>query len=65
MALVRICVYAKDIQKMTGKGQSYARRLIQKIREASGKEVGDHVTVSDFCRYTKMREEEVRLFLEN
>ncbi len=65
MALVRICVYAKDIQKMTGKGQSYARRLIQKIREASGKEVGDHITLSDFCRYTKMREEEVRPFLEN
>ncbi len=63
MAPVRICVYAKDIQKMTGKGQGYARRLIKRIREASGKEMGDQITVSDFCRFTRMKEEEVRPFL--
>lgn len=48
---------------MTGKGQGYARRLIKRIREASGKEMGDQITVSDFCRFTRMKEEEVRPFL--
>jgi hypothetical protein len=63
MQPMRICMYAKDIQRITGKGESHARRLIKKIRDASGKDPGDQITVTDFCRYTKIREEEVRPFL--
>ena len=34
----RICIYAKDIQLITGRSERYGRKLLQTIRETLDKE---------------------------
>jgi len=59
----RIIIYPKDVQRITGRGERYARLLLKKIRDHFEK--GDHqlVSVRDFCTYTGLRYEEVTEYL--
>ncbi|MCU0355061.1 MAG: hypothetical protein MUD08_15175, partial [Cytophagales bacterium] len=59
----RICVYTKDIQRITGRSERYARQLLSRIRQANRKEAGSLVTVKEFCRFTKIGEDEVEKYL--
>ncbi|MDN3676278.1 hypothetical protein QWY90_03020 [Flavobacterium paronense] len=47
----RICIYAKDIQQITGKSERQAREIIKKIRANSAKPKHQPITVDDFCDY--------------
>ena len=47
----RLCIYPKDIVKITGKSERYARNLIQKIKEKLNKEEHQFITVEEFCAY--------------
>jgi len=59
----RVCVYAKDVQLITGRKESAARQLLKKIRQQYN--IADHqfITVEDFCRYTGLKPEQVTPFL--
>ncbi len=59
----RICIYTKDIQRITGKSERYARMLIEKVRQANQKKKGDLITVDEFCQYTRLKKEQVEKFL--
>ena len=59
----RICIYTKDIQRITGRSERYARQLLGKIRQANRKDAGSLVTVKEFCWFTKIGEEEVEKYL--
>jgi hypothetical protein len=59
----RICIYAKDIQNITGKKERTARKLLSDIRQSLGKQKNELVTVEDFCRHTGLKEEQVSRFL--
>lgn len=59
----RICIYPKDIQRITGRSERYGRALIAKIREEYNKEEHQFVTVEDFCQYTGLRAEQVYPFI--
>lgn len=63
--LVRLVIYAKDIQCIRGCSERSARRLLQSIRERLGKEKHQDVSVTEFCAYTGLREEEVREFVRS
>ncbi len=47
----RICIYAKDIQTVTGKSERTSRTILKKVREKLSKEKHQAVTVHEFCDY--------------
>ncbi len=55
----RICIYPKDIQRITGKSERYGRILIHKIKDHFQKEKSQFVTIREFSKYTGISEEEV------
>jgi Mg2+/Co2+ transporter CorB len=59
----RVVIYAKDVENITGMKNRTARRLLQKVREQSGKTNQELVTVQDFCKVTGIPEDVVRPFL--
>jgi hypothetical protein len=59
----RVVIYAKDVENITGMKNRTARRLLQKVREQSGKTELELVTIQDFCKVTGIPEEVVRPFL--
>ena len=59
----RICIYAKDIQRITGKSDRYGRMLLNRIRKQFQKSEHQFVTVEEFCLFTGLKIEQVELFL--
>lgn len=59
----RLCIYPKDVQRITGKSERYGRMLLQKIRLYFKKSDHQFVTVEEFCLYTGIKKDEVILFL--
>jgi hypothetical protein len=59
----RVCIYPKDVQRITGKSERYGRTLLQKIKEYFQKEEHQFVTIEEFCHYTGIKEEQVIIFL--
>jgi len=48
----RICIYPKDIMRITGKSERYGRKLLEKIKVKNAKEEYQFVTIKEFCIYT-------------
>lgn len=48
----RICIYPKDIMRITGKSERYGRMLLEKIKRKNAKEEHQFVTIKEFCIYT-------------
>ena len=63
MEVKRICIYPKDIQRITGKSERYGRLMLTKIREQNKKEEHQYVTIEEFCRYTGLKPEQVSPFI--
>ncbi len=59
----RLCIYPKDVQRITGKSERYGRMLLQKIKQYFEKEEHQFVTVEEFCKYTGFKKDDVNLFL--
>ena len=59
----RVCIYPKDVQRITGKSERYGRTLLQKIKEHFQKEEHQFVTIKEFCQYTGIEEDQVSTFL--
>lgn len=60
---VRLCIYPKDVQRITGKSERYSRILLQKIKGKYEKEVHQFVSVEEFCLYTGLKKEHVQPLL--
>ena len=52
--MTRIIIYTKDICLITGKGQKYARNLIQKIRLHQQRASDIPLTIYDVCDYLRI-----------
>lgn len=63
MEVKRICIYPKDIQRITGKSERYGRMLISQIKSHYQKEEHQFVSVDEFCQYTGLNPEQVRPFI--
>ena len=59
----RLCVYPKDVQRITGKSERYGRMLLINIRERFNKEAHQLVSIQDFCNYTGLKRDEVQALL--
>ncbi|WP_418262810.1 hypothetical protein [Flavobacterium faecale] len=55
----RICIYPKDIQRITGKSYRQSTRLMQKIRTDLKKLENELVSIEEFCQYTSLKMEQV------
>jgi hypothetical protein len=55
----RLCIYPKDIQRITGKSYRQSIRLLQKIRKELNKLQNEFVSVEEFCQYTSLKIEQV------
>ncbi|TDK42052.1 hypothetical protein [Algoriphagus formosus] len=55
----RCVIYAKDIQRITGKSERYSHEVLKKIRRLFDKEKGQYVTISEFAVFSGIPEEEL------
>jgi hypothetical protein len=61
----RICIYAKDIQVLTGKSERYARKVVAQVRQHYSKSKDQLLTIKEFCEYMHLDEQDVKKALVN
>lgn len=59
----RLCIYPKDIKRITGKSERHARILLSKIREYLNKEPHQFITTHEFAEYYGIDQEKVEDFI--
>lgn len=55
----RVCIYPKDIQRITGKGYRQCTRLMQKVKKDLNKLDNEFLTIDEFCTYTGIKYEQI------
>ena len=55
----RVCIYPKDIQRITGKSYRQSTRLMQKVKNDLNKHENEFLTIDEFCLYTGIKYEQV------
>ena len=55
----RLCIYPKDIQRITGKSYRQSIRMLLKIRKDLNKLQNELVSIEEFCQYTSLKYEQV------
>ena len=55
----RLCIYPKDIQRITGKSYRHCNRLLNKIKTSYNKHHSEFLTIEEFCEYTGLKIEQV------
>ena len=59
MQTKRICIYPKDIERITGKSYRQSTRILQAIRKGLNKLENELVTIEEFCQYAGLKIEQV------
>lgn len=60
----RLCIYPKDIQRITGKSYRQSIRILKAVRQLFDKPENSYVSVTEFCIYSGLPYEEVAAFLD-
>jgi hypothetical protein len=55
----RVCIYPKDIQRITGKSYRQSIRILNEIRKSLRKPKNSLVSVEEFCSHTGLKIEHV------
>lgn len=55
----RVCIYPKDIQRITGKSYRQSTRLMQKAKTELNKLGNEFLTIDEFCSYAGLKYEQV------
>jgi len=55
----RICIYPKDIERITGKSYRQSTRLLHAVRKSLNKLENELVTIEEFCQYAGLKIEQV------
>jgi hypothetical protein len=55
----RLCIYPKDIQRITGKSYRQSIRLLKKMRLKLNKLEDEFVSIEEFCQFTSLKIEQV------
>ena len=63
MKLNRTCIYAKDIQRITGRSERYGRKILQQIREKLNKETHQFITIHEFAEYSGIKLETIQSYI--
>ena len=56
---VRVCIYPKDVQRITGKTYRQARLYLNKIKDHHNKEPHQLISIEEFCGYSGLQMEHV------
>ena len=56
----RVCIYPKDIQRITGKSYRQSTRILNEVRKSLRKPKNSLVSIAEFCEHTGLKIEEVR-----
>ena len=59
MQIRRICIYPKDIERITGKSYRQSTRMLQAVRKNMNKLENEIVTIEEFCQYAGLKIEQV------
>ncbi|HPW98076.1 MAG TPA: hypothetical protein PK218_05915 [Flavobacterium sp.] len=59
LELKRVCIYPKDVQRITGKSYRHARLLLIEVKKHFNKEPHQLVAIEEFCSYTGLQLEHV------
>lgn len=51
----RVCIYPKDVQRITGKSYRTARLLLLDIKKRLNKQEHQFITIEEFCTYTGLK----------
>ncbi|MBT1688292.1 coenzyme F420-0:L-glutamate ligase [Dawidia soli] len=60
-----VVITPKDIQRIMGYCYKTACRIQRRIRQFTGKRPGQIITIDDFCTYTGLTRENVRMLLQD
>ncbi|TYB79465.1 hypothetical protein ES674_06795 [Bizionia myxarmorum] len=60
----RLCIYLKDIMRITGRCERYGRKLLTEVREYFGKQTHQFITTEEFAEYSGIKEEDIKHYLE-
>jgi hypothetical protein len=60
----RICIYQKDIQRITGKSERQSRNIIVKIKTILNKQKHQPVSLQEFCSYMDIDIKEAIKFIK-
>jgi hypothetical protein len=60
---IRIVMYPKDVQRITGKSERYGRSLLKRIKDHFNKDDHQFVSIDEFCSYTGLKYEQVTALL--
>ena len=52
MITKRVCIYPKDIQRITGRSERYGRKLLNEIKVYFDKEPHQFITAEEFSEYS-------------
>jgi hypothetical protein len=55
----RVCIYPKDIQRITGKSYRYSRLLLKQIKTSLNKQEHQFVSIDEFCQFTGLSVQDV------
>ncbi|RZJ34753.1 MAG: hypothetical protein EOO51_08475 [Flavobacterium sp.] len=55
----RVCIYPKDVQRITGKQYLQARLYLLKIKKHLQKEPHQMISIEEFCEYTGLQMQHV------
>lgn len=55
----KVCIYPKDIQRITGKSYRKSTRLIQKTGTDPDKMPNEFLTIEEFCSYSRIKYEQL------
>lgn len=55
----RVCIYPKDIQRITGKSYRQSIRLMQKAKQDLNKLENEFLTIEEFCSFAGLKYEQV------
>jgi hypothetical protein len=61
--MVRVCIYPKDVQIVTGKSERWGRAIIKKIKSNLNKQHHQLITIDEFCIYMGLDKPTVKQML--
>lgn len=64
MKTVRACIYPKDIQRITGRSERYARKLLNDVKLYFGKETHQFITPDEFAQYSGIDSSVIESYIE-
>ena len=65
MKLTRLCIYPKDIQRITGKSERYGRKLLSQIKAHYNKQPHQLISIIEFCEYTGLKIEDITEYFQD